>query len=198
MRLQNKVVLLTEVNFEKGYELAKLILENGARLAVTVRDKEEGIKFITKLKRELGFGTDVVFLKCDMIDTESIKNMAYEVIDHFGRVDVLINSLVGYMKNEKIILTRENEDKLSETIKYISELMVEQNYGNIINLVNISDNDIKMNFDLREYIENLSKSLLVNNIRINTVMSSIEKNNKESIIMLASDESKAMNNEFIG
>ncbi|MGL5068151.1 MAG: SDR family NAD(P)-dependent oxidoreductase [Sarcina sp.] len=197
MRLQNKVILLTDVTLEKGYKLSKLLLENGAKLAFTTTKAEEGAAIVKKLKEELGSITDVIYIPCDFNDTQSVKFVAHEIIDNFGRVDVLINSLEGYIKETKIMLTRENEKKLIEATKYIAELMVEQGCGNIVNSIYEVELDEKANFDLKEYVENTASVLAINNIRINTVIRNAECSNKESILMLISDGSKAMDNLII-
>jgi len=86
---QNKVVWITGASSGIGEALAKKLASEGAKLILSSRREEElqRVKNILKLS-----DSDILILPLDLTDTSKTDALAKQVIDKFGRIDILINS----------------------------------------------------------------------------------------------------------
>ena len=85
MEIKDKVIIVTGASSGIGLETAKLLSKLGAKVVLASRSKE----IIEKLEKELPGSFAIV---TDMIKPTDIKNMVQQTIEHFGRIDVLINN----------------------------------------------------------------------------------------------------------
>lgn len=84
-----KVILITGGSRGLGLVLARQLCEEGARVALLARNRNE----LEKAQKELvQRGGDVLTIQCDLLEREQIKPAVQKAIDHFGRIDVLINN----------------------------------------------------------------------------------------------------------
>ena len=86
-----KTVLITGGSRGIGKETAKEFAKNGYNIAINyVND----CKDINDLKEELAekYDSDVMLCKCDVSNGIDIKKMVSDVINYYGRIDVLINN----------------------------------------------------------------------------------------------------------
>jgi NAD(P)-dependent dehydrogenase (short-subunit alcohol dehydrogenase family) len=84
---QNKVALVTGGSFGIGRATAIGFAQSGAK--VVIADCLENEETLTKIK---SFGGDVLFIKCDVSDSTSVKNMVDKTILEFGRLDYAFNN----------------------------------------------------------------------------------------------------------
>lgn len=86
---QNKVSLITGGSRGLGLQIAKEICARGGKVTLLARDEGE----LTRAKSELNrFGTEVLTIKCDLLETTQMQSAVQEALQHFGRIDVLINN----------------------------------------------------------------------------------------------------------
>ncbi|MBA2241892.1 MAG: SDR family oxidoreductase [Chthoniobacterales bacterium] len=86
---QGKVVLITGGSRGLGLVLARQLCDQGARVILLARDQAE----LQRAHDELvAAGGDVSILPCDLLERSQIEEAVRTVIDHFGRIDVLINN----------------------------------------------------------------------------------------------------------
>lgn len=85
--LKNKVVWLTGATSGIGEGLAYAIAEQGARLVISARRKDELERVAGKCK-----GAEVLVLPLDLRDESNFEEKKEEVINKFGRIDILINN----------------------------------------------------------------------------------------------------------
>ena len=85
MDVQNKVVIITGASSGIGLATARLLAEQGARLALVSRSKEK----LEKLSEEL---PDSLAVPADMTEIDEIKRMIEQTEAHFRRIDILINN----------------------------------------------------------------------------------------------------------
>ena len=85
MDVNGKVVLVTGASEGIGAATARLLTERGAKVAVAARSIDK----LTELTGELSDGFAV---QADMTQPESITAMVDAVVDHYGRIDVLVNN----------------------------------------------------------------------------------------------------------
>jgi len=137
-----KVVLITGsskgIGKATAIEFAKI---GGYKVVINyLTDKENAEKLSNYLKEK--YKIETLVIKTDISNEEQVKNMIQEVINKFGRIDVLVN-------NAEIAIDKEFEDRTVEdwkrilevnTIgtflvsKYASENMLKNKSGKIINV----------------------------------------------------------------
>lgn len=88
--LEDKVVVVTGGSRGLGLVLARELASQGARLALCARDDDE----LRRAERELvdRFGAQVLAVPCDVTVPEQVEDFIQAVVDHYGRIDVLINN----------------------------------------------------------------------------------------------------------
>ena len=68
-----------------GEAVARLLTKKGAKVALIARSKGK----LEKLSKEL---PDSLVVVCDMTDPAAIKRMVKEVVNHYRKIDILINN----------------------------------------------------------------------------------------------------------
>ncbi|MGA3192933.1 MAG: SDR family NAD(P)-dependent oxidoreductase [Candidatus Bathyarchaeia archaeon] len=84
MNLQNRVVIVTGASSGIGLATAKLLAKQGAKLALVSRSKEKLEQLSAELPNSLA-------VPADMTRIYEIEGMIRKVMEHFGRIDVLLN-----------------------------------------------------------------------------------------------------------
>jgi NAD(P)-dependent dehydrogenase (short-subunit alcohol dehydrogenase family) len=89
LNLQGKVVLITGGSRGFGLILARHLADRGAKLALCARSADD----LELARQELeARGANVMAMTVDVTENEEVKAMVRDVIQHYGRVDVLINN----------------------------------------------------------------------------------------------------------
>jgi NAD(P)-dependent dehydrogenase (short-subunit alcohol dehydrogenase family) len=140
--LQGKVVLITGGSRGLGLVLARALAAKGARLAICSRSADK----LELARQELEkTGAEVLALPIDVTEREQVEAMIRDVIDHYGRIDVLINNAgiiqVGPQENMDI----EDYEKAMQTnfwaplyaIHAALPFFREQRGGKIVNITSI-------------------------------------------------------------
>ena len=84
-----KVWYITGASSGFGLEIARAALESGDKVVATVRKAPE------KLEELLNHPPDLLVVTMDVTDEGGVKEAVRQAIDHFGRIDVLVNN-AGY------------------------------------------------------------------------------------------------------
>ena len=88
--LKGQVAIVTGCSGGLGVQMAKALASCGCNIAAVARRLDK-LQAVTKeIKDE--FGVDTLALKCDITDTDAVNAMAAETLNHFGRIDILINN----------------------------------------------------------------------------------------------------------
>jgi len=87
--LKGQVALVTGGSRGLGLQMAEVLGELGAKVAITARKQDELDAASAHLK---GQGVEVLALACDMGDLEQIAPMVERVIATLGPVDILVNN----------------------------------------------------------------------------------------------------------
>jgi NAD(P)-dependent dehydrogenase (short-subunit alcohol dehydrogenase family) len=98
--LRDKVAIITGGSRGLGLVLARHICAQGGRVALVARDPEE----LGRAKADLALrGGAVLTVECDLLDARQIQSAVRQIIDRFGKVDILINNAgiieVGPLEN---------------------------------------------------------------------------------------------------
>jgi NAD(P)-dependent dehydrogenase (short-subunit alcohol dehydrogenase family) len=85
---RDKVALITGGSRGLGLTIARQICNQGGKVALLARDPVE----LARAKSDLAHsGGSVLTVQCDLLDTEQIRSAVRQIIDHFGKIDILIN-----------------------------------------------------------------------------------------------------------
>jgi NAD(P)-dependent dehydrogenase (short-subunit alcohol dehydrogenase family) len=88
-KLRDKVAIITGGSRGLGLVLARHICAQGGSVALVARDPEE----LARAKADLApRGGAVLTIQCDLLDDAQIKTAVHEIIDRFGKIDILINN----------------------------------------------------------------------------------------------------------
>ncbi len=91
--LADKVIVVTGGGSGLGKAMTKYFMELGAKVAISSRDLEKLQNTAKELEAETG-GTCLA-VQCDVRHYDQVENMLQEVLQAFGKVDVLLNNAAG-------------------------------------------------------------------------------------------------------
>jgi len=142
MLLSNKVALITGGARGIGKEIALIFAREGARIVICDVNSEE----LEKARIEIqGSSTDVLVFKVDVTNLKEVENMAGNILDNFGKIDILINN-AGITRDALLLRLDESDwDKVIAVnlkgtfncTKAVSKGMLKQRQGRIINIASI-------------------------------------------------------------
>lgn len=89
LELEGKVALVTGGNRNIGKAIAKELARNGADIAIAARDLAALEAAAGEISRKTG--RKVLFFQADLSHAEAIKQLAKDVVEAFGRIDILVN-----------------------------------------------------------------------------------------------------------
>jgi 3-oxoacyl-[acyl-carrier protein] reductase len=174
MNLKDAKVLVTGGTSGIGYETAKMLIENGAMVAICGRKQDT----VEKTAKELGAEGIVA----DVSKEQDVINMVKTVIQKFGGFNVLINnaayghfSLLKDMDTEKFnAMYAVNVTGAMMVGRECAKHFIENNYGNIINIASTAGKNgyaggtaySSSKFALRGMTECWRAELRKNNIRV--------------------------------
>jgi len=87
--LQGKVAIVTGASQGIGRDTALALAAAGAKVALAARNEEKLASLLTEISAAGGEGLAV---KMDVADAEQVKNGFKQVLDKFGRLDILVNN----------------------------------------------------------------------------------------------------------
>ena len=112
MKLQDKVAIVTGGANGIGWETVKLFTQEGAKVAVADYQVQEAKAKIKTLSSD--FEGKVVAFQVDVTDRNSVDQMVQDVIDTFGKINILINN-AGITKDAMLSkMTTENFQRVLE------------------------------------------------------------------------------------
>lgn len=85
MRVDGKVVIVTGASSGIGLATARLLANRGARVALAARSADKLNQLAAELPHSFAIPTD-------MTSESDIRNMIQKVLEHYGRIDILINN----------------------------------------------------------------------------------------------------------
>jgi NAD(P)-dependent dehydrogenase (short-subunit alcohol dehydrogenase family) len=88
-RLEGKVTLITGGTSGIGRVAAVVFAKEGAKIAVSGRNSDEGEKTVAMVKEA---GGECIFIKTDVSKTEEVQNMVNLTVQTYGRLDCAFNN----------------------------------------------------------------------------------------------------------
>ena len=144
--IKGKVILMTGAAGILGTSMMRYLAEQGARTVILDRNEEAGKALESAIRADGGEG---LFLATDVLNKEVLEQNYQEIMDRFGRIDVLINGAGGNMAGATIPPDKTIFDLDMEAMRKVVDLnlfgivlptmvfcraMVEQKQGSIINI----------------------------------------------------------------
>jgi 3-oxoacyl-[acyl-carrier protein] reductase len=136
MQLQSKVAIVTGGTKGLGRGIAKVFLEEGAKVVCAGRQKYDFDEFTAP------YADRVLFCEVDVRDPESVKALVEKSIEHFGQVDIMVanagiirdNTLVKMTYEEWKDVVDTNLNGVFNCTKQVIDHMIERGDGCIINV----------------------------------------------------------------
>ena len=88
--LQGQVAIVTGCSTGLGVQMAKALANQGAAIVAVARRQNMIDAVAEEIAKE--FGVKTLAVRCDITDTDAVNAMVKTVLDHFGRIDILINN----------------------------------------------------------------------------------------------------------
>jgi short-subunit dehydrogenase len=142
MKLDGKVAVITGASMGIGESIAKLFLEEGAKVVLCARD----LARTRAAEQRIGGGTGTLSLSCDVSQRDQVDAVIAETLKRFGRIDIWVNN-AGYGLNDAVAemdmaeLRRMFETNLFgavECMQAVIPLMRKQGGGDIVNISSVS------------------------------------------------------------
>ena len=86
MNLKNKKILITGGSRGIGASIAKEMVIHGGEVAITFKENE------TAVKKLISNHPKINHFKCDVTNRNEIREIANEIKEKWGRIDVLVNN----------------------------------------------------------------------------------------------------------
>ncbi|MSR88015.1 MAG: SDR family oxidoreductase [Candidatus Zambryskibacteria bacterium] len=137
-----KVAIVTGGGSGIGRACATLFFKRGASVVIAGRDKK-----VKEAAEEIDpTGKRVLSVELDLAEEEQVKKMVEEVVNKFGRVDILVNC-AGVTRSGKIdeitveewqMINRDNGLSTFLSCKYAIAEMKKRKYGKVVNVSSIA------------------------------------------------------------
>ncbi|MCF0176773.1 MAG: SDR family oxidoreductase [Bacteroidales bacterium] len=88
--LTGRVAIVTGCSTGLGVQMAKALASQGC-IIIPVARRYEMLQEVAKMLTDK-FGVEAHPIRCDITDTENVNAMVQEVMDKYGRIDILINN----------------------------------------------------------------------------------------------------------
>ncbi|HBS11191.1 MAG TPA: 3-oxoacyl-[acyl-carrier-protein] reductase [Flavobacteriaceae bacterium] len=141
--LENKTTLITGASRGIGKGIAEVFAKNGSNIAFTYNASVDAAK---ALEKELqSYGVKVKGFQSNAANFDAAQQLALDVLEEFGTIDVLINN-AGITKDNLLLrISEEDFDKVIEVnlksvfnlTKAVIRPMMKQRSGSIINMSSV-------------------------------------------------------------
>lgn len=180
--LTNKVAYITGGSKGIGYGIAKILLDNGMRVAITSRTLDAAKKAAATLTKD---SSKILALESNVSSLDSETKAVKAVLDHFGQLDVLIaNAGVGHFANIENLSEKEWKETIDTNLTGVFNTVkaglaaIKQSKGYIITIaslagVNFFENGAAYNaskFGLVGFTQAIMLDLRKHGIKVTTIM----------------------------
>src|SRR5215467_2353338 len=142
MKLQDKVAVITGASMGIGEAIAKLFLEEGAKVVLCSRD----LARTKAAEQRIGAGTNTLSVACDVSKRDQVDELVRIAVKKFGRIDIFVNN-AGFGLNDAVAdmdmaeLRRMFDTNLFgaiECMQSVIPIMRRQRGGDIVNISSVS------------------------------------------------------------
>lgn len=144
--IKDRVAIITGGGGIIGGELAGGFIGAGAKVILLGRTGESLNRKVAQLKRD---DNEIIAFQCDVLDHERLKVVNREILDRYGRIDILVNAAGGNMPGATVGVDQNVFDLDIDEFKKVTDLnfngtvlptlvfsrsMAENKKGSIINI----------------------------------------------------------------
>ena len=142
MDLTGRVAIVTGASSGLGYAFSKALAENGAKVAALARRKEK----LEALQAEIeAAGGECLPVVCDVTKESDIISAVAQVVEHFGKIDILINNAGSIVVCPTTELQLKDWQSVVDTSitayflmsREVGKNMIKNHYGRIINIASM-------------------------------------------------------------
>ena len=142
--LKGKTAIVTGCSTGLGVQMAKALANQGCNIVAVAR-RQEMIDAVAREIRE-EFGVDAIAVRCDITDTEMVKDAVSQTLEHFGRIDILINNAgTGAIAPAEDITDEQFSNEVNVDLfgsfkvarEVAKRAMIPQKYGRVINIASM-------------------------------------------------------------
>jgi 3-oxoacyl-[acyl-carrier protein] reductase len=138
--LKDKVALVTGASQGIGRDTALALAEAGAKVAIAARNEE---KLADLASQVAAAGGEALALKMDVTDAESVKAGFRQVVERFGRLDILVNNAAVTRDGLAMRMKKEDWEAVLQTNLTGAHLCIQQALGTMMRaragrIINIS------------------------------------------------------------
>lgn len=180
---QNKIALITGAGQGMGKAVALTLAQQGAHIAINDIDPASAEKTAKELQK---LGINAIAVPANVTDKIDVKHMIQQTINHFGRLDILINN-AGILYPTKVIDIPEDEwDRVIDVnlkgtflcSQAVLPTMQKNNWGRIVNFSSTAGKNISTvggahytaaKAGILGFTRHLAKEVAQHNITVNAV-----------------------------
>ena len=183
MRFDNQVAVVTGAGRGIGYAIALRLASEGARLACVSRTEANAKRTADEINGKRADSAKVYAV--DVADHAAVQKIGAQILDDFGRIDVLVNNAGVTRDALSIRMSIEDWDTVINTnlkgsfnfVQAVERAMIKQRSGRIINIssvVGLIGNAGQTNYaaskaGLIGFTKSLARELASRNITVNAV-----------------------------
>jgi NAD(P)-dependent dehydrogenase (short-subunit alcohol dehydrogenase family) len=139
-KLNRRVALVVGGNRGLGLSMARALAEAGASLCIAARDEKTNKNAAADICAD--YKVDCMHHCCDVTNEQSIKDTVAKTVQHFGKIDILINSAGINIRGAIENLSLEEFNKVQQVnvsgtwlaCREVVPVMKKNGYGRIINI----------------------------------------------------------------
>jgi NAD(P)-dependent dehydrogenase (short-subunit alcohol dehydrogenase family) len=150
--IRGKRVLVTGATSGIGFEAARMLAQRGATVVMVGRDAAKTARCVEEVRKGAA-GAEVTSLLCDFSRQADVRRLAYDVLQRFDRLDVLVNNAGGVFLNRTL-----TEDGIEATFavnhlgyflltQLLLDRIVQSAPARIVNVASIAHRRGTMDFD---------------------------------------------------
>jgi 3-oxoacyl-[acyl-carrier protein] reductase len=127
--LKDKVALVTGASQGIGWDIAQALVIAGAKVAVAARTPEKLALLVGEIETA---GGEALAVKMDVADAEQVKAGFKQVIDKFGRLDILVNNAAITRDGLAVRMKADDWDAVIRTNLTGAHLCIQQALGTMM------------------------------------------------------------------
>jgi 3-oxoacyl-[acyl-carrier protein] reductase len=127
--LKDKVALVTGASQGIGWDIAQALVVAGAKVAVAARTEEKLALLVGEIEAA---GGEAMAVKMDVADVEQVKTGFKQVIEKFGRLDILVNNAAITRDGLAVRMKADDWDAVIRTNLTGAHLCIQQALGTMM------------------------------------------------------------------
>jgi 3-oxoacyl-[acyl-carrier protein] reductase len=127
--LKDKVALVTGASQGIGWDIAQALVVAGAKVAVAARTEEKLALLVGEIEAA---GGEAIAVKMDVADAEQVKTGFKQVIEKFGRLDILVNNAAITRDGLAVRMKADDWDAVIRTNLTGAHLCIQQALGTMM------------------------------------------------------------------